>query len=152
VLLDTIEMKDCILTIPQQIVGLTRSLAKRLQEMKDPITVNCICPGLVPTPLVSQKIVDVVPKYVITPYTTIVRAIQAFISDPTITGQVAECSSSDIIYRPVLTYGNEASEYMVEAKYQNLVTLEEMMRDSAEKGEMLNGMKVSGQEQATPIP
>jgi hypothetical protein len=106
----------------------------------------------VPTPLVSQKIVDVVPKYVITPYTTIVRGIQAFISDPTITGQVAECSGSDVIYRPVLPYGNEASEYMVEAKYQNLVTLEEMMRDSAEKGEMLNGMKVSGQEQATPIP
>jgi 15-hydroxyprostaglandin dehydrogenase (NAD) len=108
--------------------------------MNDPITVNCICPGLVPTPLVSRKIVDVVPKEILTPYTTIVRAIQGFIADPTVTGQVAECSGSDVLYRPVLPYGNQASEYMVEANYQNLVSLEEMMQDSAEKGRQLDAM------------
>ncbi|KAH0835382.1 Diacetyl reductase [(S)-acetoin forming] [Fonsecaea pedrosoi] len=125
------------------VIGLTRSLAKRLKEMNEPISVNCICPGLVPTPLVSQKVVEVVPKELLTPYTTITRAVQGFISDPSITGQAAECSGEDVIYRPVLPYGNYASDYIVEARFAGRVNLEEMMEDSVAKGKALDGMKLS---------
>ncbi|KIW74787.1 hypothetical protein Z517_11557 [Fonsecaea pedrosoi CBS 271.37] len=125
------------------VIGLTRSLAKRLKEMNEPISVNCICPGLVPTPLVSQKVVEVVPKELLTPYTTITRAVQGFISDPSITGQAAECSGEDVIYRPVLPYGNYASDYIVEARFAGRVNLEEMMEDSVAKGRALDGMKLS---------
>ncbi|KIW24613.1 uncharacterized protein PV07_10318 [Cladophialophora immunda] len=122
------------------VIGLVRSMAKRLQEMGEPITVNCVCPGLVATPLVSQKLVEVMPKDMTTPTETVVRAILQFAADASITGQAAECSGTEIHYRPVLPYSNSAAEYMVEGKYANLVDKDEMMQDSAEKGKLLDAM------------
>ena len=93
------------------VVGLTRSMGMALKN--EPITANCICPGLVPTGLLPPAITDGIQQDMITPTSTIVKAINGFLSDSSITGQVAECSGPDIIYRPSYEPENEAAKYML---------------------------------------
>lgn len=131
-----------MLFVLYQIVGLTRSIAARLQELHEPITVNCVCPGLVPTPLVSSALVAAYPKDMLTPTETIVRAVEGFLNDDGVTGQAAECSGVEIHYRPVLPFSNEAAEYIVSGKYVELgIDGEEIMRESEEKGKKFERMR-----------
>ena len=122
-------------------IGLGRSLAKRLQELNEPISVNVVCPGYVTTPLVSQRLTKVLPEDMITPADTIVSAIKGFLAAPESTGIVAECSGKDIIYRDAPSYGNRQSEYFAEGQYKSLINEDEIMRDSAEKGKLLSKME-----------
>ena len=77
------------------------------------ITVNCICPGLVPTGLLPPTFTDGLQADMITPTSTIVKAINGFLSDEALTGQVAECSGPDVIYRPSYEPENDAARYML---------------------------------------
>lgn len=120
-----------------QVIGLARSTSKRLQELGEKISVNVVCPGFVATPLVSSRLVEVVPRDMITPAETIVNAIEAFLEKPEETGKVAECSGTEIIYRSVIPYGNPQAEYWVEGGYKNLVDENEVARDSEAKGKLL---------------
>jgi NAD(P)-dependent dehydrogenase (short-subunit alcohol dehydrogenase family) len=79
----------------------------------EPITVNAICPGLVPTGLLPPAFTDGCEEYGITPTSTIAKAINGFLADDTLTGKVAECSGQDIIYRPSFEPPNEAAKYML---------------------------------------
>jgi 15-hydroxyprostaglandin dehydrogenase (NAD) len=99
------------------VVGLTRSLAQGLKSRDESITVNCLCPGLVPTALPGQAILDAFPKNRLTPISTIVRAVEEFIADDSITGQAAECSGEAIHYRPAPTYSDENAEYLAGGKF-----------------------------------
>ncbi|KAF2093663.1 NAD(P)-binding protein, partial [Rhizodiscina lignyota] len=99
------------------VVALARSLGMRLKELGEPITVNAICPGCVPTPLVPQALVDALPGEHLTPMPTIVKAVEGFIDDESLRGQVAECSAHDVIFRQILPYGNEASKFVTEGWY-----------------------------------
>jgi NAD(P)-dependent dehydrogenase (short-subunit alcohol dehydrogenase family) len=96
-----------------QIVGLTRSLAYRLKKRGELITVNAICPAFVVTGLISPDLAKKVPKEYITPVGTIVRAIEGFIDDQSVTGEVAECSGEEIFYRPVTSFSNKGSEWVM---------------------------------------
>ena len=77
------------------------------------ITVNCICPGLVTTGLLPAAFTAGMEADMLTPKSTIVKAINNFISDKSLTGQVAECSGPDIIYRSCNEPENEAAKYML---------------------------------------
>lgn len=84
--------------------------------------------------------VAVYPPEMITPVETVVRAIEGFIADPTVTGQVAECSALDVIYRPAMPFGNRASEYVIKGEYRNLIDVDVLFKDAEEKGKKYVGM------------
>ncbi|ETI22720.1 hypothetical protein G647_06796 [Cladophialophora carrionii CBS 160.54] len=100
------------------IVGLTRAMARRLSMLGEPITVNCICPGLVDTGLTPALMAVAPPEYV-TPKATIVRAVMGFVKgDDAASGQVAECSVDKIHYREQPAWGDEAAEWIMTNKLE----------------------------------
>ncbi|OAL39413.1 hypothetical protein AYO20_01283 [Fonsecaea nubica] len=103
------------------VVGLARSLGQRLKDDGEPITVNAICPGAVPTAIFSKELADALPSEVITPTSTIVEAIKYILQDATVTGQAIECSGREFSARPVLPYLNEAAEFTSGGKYKELI-------------------------------
>lgn len=88
------------------VVGLTRAMGRRLQRAGVPVTVNCVCPGLVPTPLVGA-LPDFCPPEFQTPISTVVKAIEGFLNDSSVTGQAAECSGENVYYRPMHEYSDK---------------------------------------------
>ena len=104
-----------------QVIGLTRSLAYRLRKRSELITVNAICPAFVITRLISPDLAKKVPKEYITPVGTIARAIEGFIDDQSVTGEVAECSGEDIFYRPVTSFSNKGSEWVMTGGLKSLL-------------------------------
>jgi 15-hydroxyprostaglandin dehydrogenase (NAD) len=92
------------------VVGLTRAMGRKLKAAGVPVTVNCVCPGLVPTPLVGTM-PQVCPPDFITPISTVVKAIEGFLSDSSVTGQAAECSGENIYYRPMHEYSDKGMHY-----------------------------------------
>lgn len=103
-------------------IGLTRSLAYRLQQRGDKnISVNAICPAFVVTGLVNPDLAKRVPNEYITPAATIVKAIEGFIDDQSITGQVAECSGEEIYYRDGNAFSNEGSKWVMTGGLKKLL-------------------------------
>lgn len=94
-----------------------------------PITVNCICPGLVATPLANDALLAVFRKDMQTPASTIIKAVNMFINDASLSGQVGECSGKDILLREGLPYGNEAAEYMGEGKMADKIDFNAAVAD-----------------------
>ena len=92
-------------------------MAKRLQILEEPITINCICPGLVDTGL-TGVLMDVSPPEHVTPKSTIVRAVTGFVDDASLTGQVAECSVENIHYRKQPEWGDQDAEYIMTNKLE----------------------------------
>ncbi|OQV04118.1 hypothetical protein CLAIMM_09057 isoform 1 [Cladophialophora immunda] len=103
------------------VIGLTRSLAYRLQRRGERITVNSICPALVATGLVNPDLVKRVPEQYITPAATIVKAVLGFVEDRGVTGEVAECSGKEIFYRPGLPFSNEGSKWLMTGGLKSLL-------------------------------
>ncbi|EXJ66929.1 uncharacterized protein A1O5_10124 [Cladophialophora psammophila CBS 110553] len=99
------------------IVGLVRAMARRLTTLGEPITVNCICPGLVDTGL-TGVLMSVAPPEYVTPKSTIVRAVMGFVEDDSLTGQAAECSIDKIHYRKQPEWGDEGAEYIMTNKLE----------------------------------
>ena len=92
-------------------------MAKKLQMLNEPVTVNCICPGLVDTGLTGVLMAVSPPEWV-TPKSTIVKAVTGFVDDDSLTGQVAECSVENIHYRKQPEWGDEGSEYIMTNKLE----------------------------------
>jgi NAD(P)-dependent dehydrogenase (short-subunit alcohol dehydrogenase family) len=88
-------------------------MAQALKYRKEAITVNCLCPGVVPSGLMPQTVVDNMPKEMVTWPSTMVKAINQFLADDSITGEAAECSGEDVIYRPAYAPENDAAKYML---------------------------------------
>lgn len=91
-------------------MGLTRALAKHLAN--GPIKVNCICPGLVATALTSEYICKT-PAEFTTSMTTVVRAVDQFLEDHSLTGRIAECTHGGIFYRDQPEYKDMAAEFLM---------------------------------------
>ena len=87
-----------------------------------------------PTPLIDTALVDAFPPEMLTPISTIVQAIDEIIDNPSISGQAAECSGSEVLYRPFMPYGNEAAEYLQAGKYQDQVDRRSLALHSQVKG------------------
>ncbi|KAH0831571.1 hypothetical protein AYO21_01775 [Fonsecaea monophora] len=122
------------------VVGLARSLGQRLKDDGEPITINAICPGAVPTAIFSKELADALPSEVITPTSTIVEAIKYILQDATVTGQAIECSGREFSARPVLPYLNEAAEFTSGGKYKELISAGDgLMEYSIRKAAGTNG-------------
>ena len=119
-------------------IGLTRSLAGDLALKQEPITVNCLCPGLVPTPL-AKALSDQFPTDKLTPISTIVKAVEAFINDDSLNGQVVECSGQNLYHIPIKTFADEEAEYLMAGKFAQGTSIDPyaLKTDSIEKGKAM---------------
>jgi NAD(P)-dependent dehydrogenase (short-subunit alcohol dehydrogenase family) len=116
-------------------------MAQTLKLRGEPITVNCLCPGVVPTGLMPQTIVDSMPREMVTWVSTMVKAINAFLADDSITGQAAECSGEDVIYRQPYEPENEAARYMLSGKWIENADGKEIKKHVEEKVRCYNVME-----------
>lgn len=65
---------------------------------------------------------DNIPQGMKTPMSTIMRALESIVFDDTHrTGLVLEASGGDVISKERPPYGNEATEYIVELRYRDLI-------------------------------
>ena len=69
-------------------------------------------PGLVVTGLTEQTLVPFAEQEVITPHSTILRAVEGFLNDDTKTGLAAECSTTNINYHSQPEFGDEAARQL----------------------------------------
>ncbi|KAF4955775.1 hypothetical protein FGADI_4347 [Fusarium gaditjirri] len=98
------------------VVSLARGLGKKYSGGEDSIESYALCPGLVPTPLISEELRDAVPQHVLTPVSTIVQALERILKGDFINGAAVECSGTEIQARPPQEYLNAAAEYIAEAR------------------------------------
>lgn len=92
-------------------------MGQQLQIRKEPITVNAICPGMVPSGLVPPAAINAMEADMVTVPQTIVNAIDRFLADDTLNGHVLECSGTDLVSRPPCSPENKAAEYMLGGSY-----------------------------------
>lgn len=92
------------------VIGLIRASAPNF--IKENITVNAICPAFIPTNLCPPEVAARWPKEHITPMSTVTKAIDAFLADDTLTGQVVELSLGNLHFRPQHEYANESQRWM----------------------------------------
>ncbi|KAF2121853.1 hypothetical protein BDV96DRAFT_459886, partial [Lophiotrema nucula] len=94
------------------VIGLVRAAGPVFVE--EGITVNCICPGFIPTNLCPPQILAVWPKEHITPLSTATKAIDAFLEDDTLTGQSVELSLDKLYFRKMADWANESQRWIGE--------------------------------------
>lgn len=92
------------------VVGLTRSAGPVF--VKEGITVNCICPAFIPTNLCPPRLLEIWPKEHITPLSTALKAIDAFLGDDSMTGQAVELSQENIYFRDQVDWANESQTWV----------------------------------------
>ncbi|RBQ72559.1 hypothetical protein FVER14953_13285 [Fusarium verticillioides] len=106
------------------IIGLVRSMAIRLEEPK--IQINALAPGVlgkstslyVTTRLLTASAeTNITPDkelfkaMIITPLSTLTKAVSQFVTDPSRTGQVAELNEETITLRPHADYADAGAEH-----------------------------------------
>ncbi|CZR68757.1 related to 15-hydroxyprostaglandin dehydrogenase (NAD(+)) [Phialocephala subalpina] len=91
------------------LVGLCRAAGPRLYSSEN-ITLNCVCPGPVDTGI-SPGMQKLVPEEHMTPMDVVVSAFDKFLSED-ITGQVAECSGTEVFIRQPVEYSNDTARFL----------------------------------------
>jgi len=94
------------------VVGFVRAAGPIM--VKEGITVNAICPGFIPTNLCPPQILEVWPKEHITPLSTAIKAIDAFLGDETMSGQTVELSQKQIYFRQCVDWANDSQKWVGE--------------------------------------
>lgn len=92
------------------VVGLCRAAGPNF--IKEGISVNAICPAFIPTNLCPPEILKNWPKEHITPLSTVNKAIDAFLDDRSLSGQIVELSLDDIYFRDQVAYANESQTWI----------------------------------------
>ncbi|KAH9880071.1 hypothetical protein J1614_002097 [Plenodomus biglobosus] len=94
------------------VIGLCRSSGPIF--VKEGITVNAICPAFIPTNLCPPEVLKRWPKEHITPLSTVNKAIDAFLADDGLSGQVVELSQEEIYFRKQHDWVNESQKWIGE--------------------------------------
>jgi 15-hydroxyprostaglandin dehydrogenase (NAD) len=92
------------------VVGFVRAAGPVM--VKEGITVNAICPGFIPTHLCPPQILELWPKEHITPMSTAIKAIDAFLGDDAMTGQTVELSQGNIYFRTHVDWVNDSQKWI----------------------------------------
>lgn len=92
------------------LVGFTRSAAVVFK--KENITINAICPAFILTNLAPKVIRDKFPKEHITPMSTALKAIDAFIDNDEMTGETVELSLGNLYFRKQPEWANESQAWL----------------------------------------
>ena len=105
-----------------------------MREEKLPITVNCLCPGIVPTNIVSAEMIAAFPSEFVTPLSVIVKAVNMVLSDDSVNGQALECNGQEIKARDPPAFLNGAARFTAGGGYQNDLSADALQRYSERKG------------------
>ncbi|KAF1950330.1 NAD(P)-binding protein [Byssothecium circinans] len=97
------------------VIGFVRAAGPIM--VKEGITVNAILPGFIPTNLCPPQILKVWPKEHITPLSTAIKAIDAFLADDSMTGETVELSQENIYFRKCVDYPNESQRWIGEESH-----------------------------------
>ncbi|EMD96963.1 hypothetical protein COCC4DRAFT_199667 [Bipolaris maydis ATCC 48331] len=92
------------------VIGFVRASAPNF--INENITVNAICPAFIPTNLCPPEVAARWPKEHITPLSTVLKAIDAFLKDDQLTGQAVELSQENIYFRQPVDYVNESQRWI----------------------------------------
>lgn len=95
------------------LVGLTRAAGPMLLKGSS-ITLNCICPAFIKTNLCPPHIRDTFPEEHVTPMSTVMKAIDTFIDDDTMTGQTVELSLDQLYFRKQPEWANKSQKWLGE--------------------------------------
>lgn len=116
----------------KQVVGLTMALGQGFAKVDEPITANCVCPGVVRTNIMPAALVDATPEEFRTPIATVVKAVLGFIDDDKLQGKVAECSGENIYFVGTKGYPDQATEYVYSDKTRGRVDGALLMKQMTE--------------------
>lgn len=78
------------------------------------ITVNCICPGVIVTPLMPPAVQKLWPKERDTPMTTALNAYDEILARDDMTGQIVELSLDKLYYRDQVPYASDTQRWIIE--------------------------------------
>ncbi|KAL2357101.1 hypothetical protein BJ546DRAFT_1058713 [Cryomyces antarcticus] len=67
-------------------------------KVKENIRINAVLPGIVPTKILPQAMIDAVAPECLTPVSTITAAYNMFLEDESLTGQAVECSANKHLF------------------------------------------------------
>ncbi|OAL23030.1 hypothetical protein AYO20_11092 [Fonsecaea nubica] len=85
------------------VVGLVRSLARQLE--REDIQINALAPAVLETNIAPDK--ALFKKMIITPMSTLTRGVQQLVSNPSLTGQIAEIHGENVSLRDQTPYIDE---------------------------------------------
>ncbi|KAF4447940.1 hypothetical protein F53441_8599 [Fusarium austroafricanum] len=89
------------------IMALVRSMAVRLKEQN--IQINALAPGVLETNITPDK--ELFKAMVITPMSTLTKAVAQFVTDSSMTGEVAELNEDTITLRAHVEYADAGAEH-----------------------------------------
>ncbi|OAL44217.1 NAD(P)-binding protein [Pyrenochaeta sp. DS3sAY3a] len=118
-------------------VGLTRALGRRIKSEKLPITVNCLCPGMVPTNIISSDMVKAFPKEMITEMSVIIEAVDMVLGDDLLNGAAIECNGEQIQVRDQAPFLNDAAKFTGGGGYTDVIDMDDFVKHSEMKGKMM---------------
>jgi len=84
------------------VIGLVRSLARQLQ--REAIQINALAPAVLETNIAPSK--DLFKPMIITPMSTLTRGVQQLVSNPALTGQIAEIHGDKVSLRDPPPYAD----------------------------------------------
>ncbi|KAK4240724.1 hypothetical protein C8A03DRAFT_41741 [Achaetomium macrosporum] len=92
------------------VVGLVRSTATVIEKAN--IQINALAPAVLDTNIAPDK--DLFKHMVVTPMETLIRGVDQFIADPSVSGAVAEIHGDKVTIRPPHEYVDEESRQNIE--------------------------------------
>jgi len=94
------------------LVGLTRASGMGSPFSLENITVNCICPTFVPTNICPPHIRDKFPPEHITPMSTVLKAVDTFLDNTSMSGEVIELSLDQLHHRQIPPFLDENTRWL----------------------------------------
>ncbi|KAL2024736.1 hypothetical protein VTK56DRAFT_5557 [Thermocarpiscus australiensis] len=96
------------------VIGLVRSTARVLEKAK--IQINALAPAVLETNIAPSK--SLFKHMVVTPMETLIRGVDEFLADPSVSGQVAEIHGEKVTMRPPHDYVDEETKQNIETFWQ----------------------------------
>ncbi|KAK3305568.1 uncharacterized protein B0T15DRAFT_202112 [Chaetomium strumarium] len=92
------------------VVGLVRSTARLVEKAN--IQINALAPAVLDTNIAPDK--DLFKHMVVTPMETLIRGVDQFLADPSVSGAVAEIHGDKVTIRPPHEFVDEESRQNIE--------------------------------------
>ncbi|KAI0179876.1 NAD(P)-binding protein [Hypoxylon sp. FL1284] len=92
------------------VIGLVRGLAKILERIN--VSINALAPAVLETGIAPSK--ALFQEMVVTPHSTLVKAVAQLVENPSVTGSVAEIHGDKVTMRPPHDYVDEDTQSNLE--------------------------------------
>ncbi|KAK4187854.1 hypothetical protein QBC35DRAFT_219114 [Podospora australis] len=92
------------------VVGLVRSTKQLIEDRK--IQINALAPAVLETNIAPSK--DLFKPMIVTPMTTLIKGVDKFLQDPSLSGQIAEIHGESVTLRDAHEFVDEDSKKNIE--------------------------------------